>query len=117
VVFVVERRTRNFYPRNSTGVWFSIPRLRKFYYELAKTSLLTKILPHEKYPLYGMIIETVQFEEGDLQPESTYTKPIEYFKWISTVMVTSSDHDSRFCMYIAMICVYIMFAVSKVKGR
>ena len=34
-----------------TGVWFSILRPRKFFHELAKNSLLTKILPPKKYLL------------------------------------------------------------------
>ena len=39
---------------HSTRVWFSIRRPRTYFHELAKNSLLTKILPPEKYPLYGI---------------------------------------------------------------
>ena len=39
---------------HSTGVWFSIPRPQKYFHELAKNSLLTKILPPQKCPLYGI---------------------------------------------------------------
>ena len=57
MVFVVERRTTKLFIHktvpHSIGVWFSVPRPRKFFHELAKNSLLTKILPPEKYPLYG----------------------------------------------------------------
>ena len=38
------------------GVWLSIPQPRKYFHELAKNSLLTKILPPEKYPLYGILL-------------------------------------------------------------
>ena len=58
VVFVAERRTTKFLPTKRYcivwGVWFSILRPRKFFHELANNSLLTKILPPEKYPLYGI---------------------------------------------------------------
>ena len=39
---------------HSTRVWLSIPRPRKFFHELAKNSLLTKILAPEKYLLYSI---------------------------------------------------------------
>ena len=39
---------------HSTGVRFSILRPQKFFHKLAKNSLLTKILPPRKYPLYGI---------------------------------------------------------------
>ena len=54
VVFVIERRTTDHETvPHSTGVCFSIRRPRKVFHELAQNSLLAKILPPEKYPLYG----------------------------------------------------------------
>ena len=61
VIFVVKRRTTNFFTHetvpHSTGVWFSILTTMKIFHKLAKNLLLTKILPHKKYPLYGNIPE------------------------------------------------------------
>ena len=58
MVFVVEKRTTKFLPtkqyRIVPGVWFRVPRPRNVFHELAKNSLLTKILPPEIYPLYGI---------------------------------------------------------------
>ena len=58
MVFVVERQTTKFFIHetvpHSTRVWFSILRPRKFFHKLPQNSLLTKILPPEKYPLYGI---------------------------------------------------------------
>ena len=49
MVFVVEKQTMKFLPTKQChivpGVWFRVPRPRKFFHKLAKNSLLTKILP------------------------------------------------------------------------
>ena len=58
VVFMVDRRNTKYLPTKpvpqSTRVWFSIPHPRKFFHEQTKNSLIMKILPPEKYPLYSI---------------------------------------------------------------
>ena len=57
VVFVIERRTTKFSPMKQycivPGCGLVYHKNEKFFPELAKNSLLTKILPPKKYPLYG----------------------------------------------------------------
>ena len=76
MVFVDERQTTNFLPTktvpHSTGVWFSIPRPRKIFHELAQNSPLMKMLPPEKYPLYGSLtgLNKVNVTEPDTRAAS-----------------------------------------------
>ena len=65
MVFVVERQTTKLLPMKQYRIvtitvlfgvhTHTVPQPRKFFYELAKNSPLTKILPPQKYPLYGML--------------------------------------------------------------
>ena len=49
-------KPRNIYTRTCAKYVWQTVQPRKIFHELAKIATFTKILPHEKYPLYGMYI-------------------------------------------------------------